>query len=210
MKEYLQILDQNEKILWEGNPKFLPFVAKSFITLPFGLFYLLFSIFWTGSAYSMGAPLLFVLFGSPFIIIGALITFGPIIYSTLVYKHVHYLITDKRVIVQGGIVGRDFKTIDFDMIQNAEVNVGIFDKLFGQNSGSINISTAGMITPNTNTIFQSHNFYRSPYTISNVENPYKVFEFLKRTSHNVKTDIEYPNALRPQDNPGYKTKLTAK
>lgn len=36
-----------------------------------------------------------------------------------------------------GVIGRDFDFLDLDMITSASVNVGVFDKLFGGNTGSI-------------------------------------------------------------------------
>lgn len=199
MKEFAQILNKNEKILWEGKPNFGPFVAKSLIAVPFGFLFLMFSLFWTGMTVVSGAPFFFSLFGSPFILLGLLIMIEPPLYALLVYQYVYYVITDKRVLIQGGLIGRDFKIVDFDKIQNAEVNVGLFDKMFGENSGSISIATGGTIA------YGKYGPYQLPYILNNIENPYKVFEFFKQVSHDVKTDIEYPNALRPKTNPGYKT-----
>ena len=42
-------------------------------------------------------------------------------------------------------------------------------------------------------------------TIQSIYEPYAVFKRLKETSHDVKSDIEYPNAMRPAHNPGYNT-----
>jgi uncharacterized membrane protein YdbT with pleckstrin-like domain len=78
--------------------------------------------------------------------IGLILVFGYPIYKFLVYKYTYYAITNKRVIIQKGLIGRDFEIVDFDKITNAEVNVGVLDKLFGGNSGSILISTAGTLT----------------------------------------------------------------
>lgn len=39
MQEYSQILNADEKILWEGTPQLAPFVAKSFAIIPFGLLF---------------------------------------------------------------------------------------------------------------------------------------------------------------------------
>jgi len=46
---------------------------------------------------------------------------------------------------------------------------------------------------------------RKPFTISNIPDPYEVFKLFKKVSHDVRTDIEYPNKLRPKTNPGYKS-----
>jgi hypothetical protein len=41
-----------------------------------------------------------------------------------------------------------------------------------------------------------------------ISNPYDVFRALKGVEVAVKTDWNYPNALRPATNPGYTTGLT--
>ncbi|MEK6952323.1 MAG: PH domain-containing protein, partial [Nanoarchaeota archaeon] len=131
--------------------------------------------------------------------VGIVLIFGIPIYQILVYKHMYYAITNKRILFQKGLICRDFEMIDFDQITNAEVNVGLFDKLFGGDSGSILISTAGSFTYGRNGPVQR------PYTLRNIANPYEVFKFFKKVSHAVKTDIQYPNKYRPKTNPGYGT-----
>ncbi|MCA9386301.1 hypothetical protein KC717_06675, partial [Candidatus Dojkabacteria bacterium] len=67
------------------------------------------------------------------------------------------------------------------------------------NSGSIFISTLGIALP------RGKNGIGASNTLHNIENPYEVFKFIKKVSHDIKTDIEYPNELRPKNNPGYNT-----
>jgi len=131
--------------------------------------------------------------------IGIILIFGIPTYNYLVHSRTYYAITNKRVIIQTGVIGRDFKMVDFDQITNAEVNVGLFDKIFGGSSGSIIISTAGTFVEG------NHGPMSKPYTLSNIENPYEVFKFFKKVSHAVKTDVHYPNQYRPKKNPGYTT-----
>ena len=131
--------------------------------------------------------------------VGIVLVFGIPIYQILVYKHVYYAITNKRVLFQKGLIGRDFEMVDFDQITNTEVNVGVLDKLFGGGSGSILISTAGSFT------YTRRGAVQKPYTISHIDNPYEVFKFFKKVSHAVKTDIQFPNKYRPETNPGYGT-----
>lgn len=95
--------------------------------------------------------------------------------------------------------------IDFDKITNAEVNVGLFDKIFSKSSGSIIISTAGAFKVN-----RYGSRIAAPYALNNITNPYEVFKFFKKITFDVKTDMQYPNQYRPEINPGYNTRLKAK
>jgi membrane protein YdbS with pleckstrin-like domain len=204
MKELDKILNTDEKILWEGGPKFWPFfLGRSLPLTIFGIIWMGFMMIFVIVSLISGGPAKYFIFAMPHFWIGLFLLFGPPIYNFLVFKHTYYAITDKRVILQTGVIGRDFQIIDFNQVTNAEVNIGVFDKLIGQNTGSILISSAGSFTyaPN-NTTMQK---LQRPYTISNVVNPYDVFKFFKKVSYDAKTDIEYPNKFRPTENPGYKT-----
>lgn len=176
-----KVLDDREKILWEGKPKFWPFFLKRALgSFAAGLFIIIFPVIgW---------------------IVGPILLIGGPIYVGLVYKYMHYAITNKRVLIQKGLIWRDFEMVDYDQITNAEVNVGLFDKLFGNGSGSILIST-----PGTFTYTRKGGVTPTPYTLSHIPAPYEVFKFFKKVSHAVKTDITYPNKYRPKTNPGYNT-----
>lgn len=197
MKEIGKVLDRGETVLWEGGPSFWPFLfGGSMVTLIFGLFWMaflvpfialaLFDIFFGSRIFGFGILLL------PHFWVGILLVFGIPLYQVLVHKHTWYAITDKRVIFQKGLVGRDFEIVDHDRIGSSEVNVGIFDKLFGGSTGSIIVSAASGATGGI-----------KPRIIRNIADPYAIFRLLKQVSHDVKTDIEFPNRLRPPDNPGY-------
>lgn len=199
MNETNKILNNNEKILWQGGPKFLPFFFSGsiFITI-FALFWtgftLIFIITWMSTA---DGPMKYAILAMPHLWIGLAMLFGPSIYKLLVFKHTYYAITDKRVIFQNGIIARNFTTLDFDKITSASVSIGLFDRIFGGTGSILLLSPSAII---------SENYSKQSYTrISNVSNPYDVFKYFQKVSYDVKTDIEYPNAMRPDNNPGYKT-----
>lgn len=191
MKEFNKILNQNEKVFWEGVPSFWPFfIGRSLITTIFGIFWMgIMATFFIITSLATPGSLKYIIFLTPHFWIGLFILFGPTIYNSLVFKHTNYAITDKRVIIQKGWIGRDFEIIDLDQIVNAEVSIGVFDKLFGGNTGSILVSGTAQKTS----------------MISNIIGPYDVFKYFKKISYDVKTDIEYPNKIRPPENSGYQT-----
>jgi Bacterial PH domain len=210
MKEIEKILNENEKVLWEGSPNFWPFMLSgSIATSLFGLGTMVFLI-----------PFMFfairdILFGSgvfgfgfflmPHFWLGIGLLFGVPIYQYLVYKYTYYCITDKRAILQKGVIGRDFDIVDFDQVTNSQVDVGIFDKIFKPgDTGSIRIFTASGST--SGPVVRVNGVpIAKPYTFRNVQNPYEVFKFFKKVSFDVKSDIQYPNQLRPAQNPGYQS-----
>lgn len=42
-------------------------------------------------------------------------------------------------------------------------------------------------------------------TILDIEDPQRVYGMVQSTVMNIQTDIHYPNAYRPENNPGYQT-----
>ena len=129
MWEIDKILDEKEKVLWEGKPKFLPFFLGGSLPLFFfGLIFLLVGLLTIIMGIKKGQTTFLLL---PHFWIGVLIVFGIPIYNALVFSRIHYAITNKRVILQKGLIGRDFEMVDFDQISNAEVRVGIIDKILG-------------------------------------------------------------------------------
>ncbi|MFH1977892.1 MAG: PH domain-containing protein [Candidatus Aenigmatarchaeota archaeon] len=196
------LLDPGEKVIWRGKPKFWPFVWPSLIIIPFGVIFMAIPI---AMAFLAGFGV--YLFIIPHFWIGVIMVVGAPLYSMLVHKHVEYAITDKRVMVQKGLIGRDFNTIDYEKIQDVSVNVGIIDKIF--NCGTIISTSAGYLRnyqggAHGNTFSVPGNLFKS------IPEPYEVYKLLKKVVLDVKTDINYPNKYRPDTNPGYGTKYRGK
>ena len=201
MKELDKIIEDNETVFWEGKPNFWPFTLSGvLISLTVGLIFLIIGIYIFSSIFEIiDDKLTPFLISLPFLFVG--IIFGIFIpcYRILLYRRTYYAITNKRVLFQTGIIGRDFEILDFDKISNAQVNVGIFDKLFSKSSGSILLSSSGDYSTTV------YSYLPIGRTLSNIPHPYEVFKFFKKVSYDVKTDIEFPNQYRPRRNPGYKT-----
>lgn len=226
MREVDKVIGENEKIFWEGKPVFWPYllsdnarqVTVGFIILLFMIPFIVggftFKNFYQLTQFSTvneqmpsqinGFASMFssmwIVGLIPFIFIALNLIVGNTIYRIFLYKHLHYVITDKRIIIQKGVVGRDFKYIDFDKVTNSEVIVSFWDKLLNKNTGSILISS-----PTSFIASKEGQQIPIPDSISNIENPYEVSKFFNKVSYDVKTDIEYPNQFRPTENPGYKT-----
>jgi len=129
MNEITKVLNPDEKVLWSGNPKKAPFLF-SFALL--GLFFGAI-IYFSGLSYSISKPEYYILFSFLAILAFALFFFVGYLY----YRVTYYAITDRRVILQSGIFGRSYKSIDFDKIQNVSVVIGLFNYIF--RTGTIKI-----------------------------------------------------------------------
>jgi uncharacterized membrane protein YdbT with pleckstrin-like domain len=132
-----------------------------------------------------------------FLLIALAALLGPL-WAYIGHKYVQYAITNRRLIVQSGMIGRDFQSVDLDQVIDVSVDVGMFDKLGGKESGSINITTAGTVDVGKSTASKT-------YRLANISAPYEIFKLLQRKAINQRSDISYPNAKRPKENDGYKT-----
>lgn len=193
MSDLQKVLAPGEQVLWEGKPQFWPFI---FSVIPLVIATIIFVPIFFASESSQGSGIDQGL--NNLLIVGLILMLGPgyFIYKILVYRFVSYVITDKRTIIQDGVIGRDFESIEHDAVVSTAVSVGLIDKLLGKNSGTVNIIHAGSPrikgTPR-------------PSGLVSVTDPYAVYQIFNKISHDVRSDIQYPNALRPENNPGYKT-----
>ena len=195
--EMKKIISDNEKIIWEGRPQLVPYLTSKFV------FLLVFFVFFSSVTYNPDTQNYES--AGPFAIwLGIFLFVVLFIYNFIFYKKIYYAITDKRVVMQKGIIGTDFESVDFDKINSINISVGILDKVVGKNSGTILLDSGKVISTEDSNGFSSTrtDYHRLEY----IDDAYSVFEKLKKVSTDVKSDINFPNALRPENNPGYKTK----
>lgn len=190
MSDIHQVLTSNEQKIWEGRPQFLPFV---FSALPIAII----GFAWGAFLLSLPGWTWSTIILTPHFWFGVVFGPGSLLYTILVHRFVHYIITDKRTLVQSGLIGRDILSIDHDQVTSIQVNVGVIDKLFGKNSGTVRITHAGgRVSKKGNP---------RPDVLASIDDPYKVYQMLNKVSHDVRADIQYPNAMRPGENTGYQT-----
>lgn len=191
--EFEAVTEPGEKILWTGRPVFWPFVLHAIPILCFGLLWGLMDLGILGHAVATtkghsAFPLI------PFAILHSFPAWGSIsyaVYLVLVYGNTVYAYTNRRLLMRSGVIGMSFKSVDYDTVQELDVNVGVIDRLFG--TGTVR-AYAGRNTSKGARIYDQ---------FVSIANPYEVFRAIKGVEVDVKTDWKYPNALRPAVNPGY-------
>lgn len=140
-----------------------------------------------GSEWNWFVYMIISVFCFPFII-GILHPF----YIMLSYKNLLYAYTDKRIIIRTGAWGADYKTTEYDKITDIEVNVGPIGER--HDTGNLHFIKG--------TNAKGQKIKDKMYAVSN---PYKVFKDLKKVMLDIKSDLYFPNELRPEVNKGYKT-----
>lgn len=192
------MLMPNENILWQGMPKKSAFIINSTVKmLPIALIWLLidgtFIVNILGGGMMAGGMSFFLI---PFFLLHLFpvwIWLGSTLTASTRWKNTQYAITDKRILIRNGLIGYDYKSIYYTEISNVNLRVGMIDKMLGV--GDIYIALDGTLK----------NGQPITSAILDIENPERVFQIVQKAVVDIQTDIHYPNALRPEHNPGYRT-----
>jgi len=170
--EFDRILNKKEKIIWEGKPQLKNYIVLIFFFGLVSLIFLLLGFFGIGSQSQTYATISIYL-----LVIGFIFLIVTLI-RILQYRLLAYALTDNRIIIQYGIIGADYKSIDFDKIQEINVEVDLLGKLF--NTGNIHFKTAGVNVVQTR---YGHTVAPSGNVMVYVENPYEIVKKVKEISH---------------------------
>lgn len=187
------ILDADESVLLRTKPKKGAYVFNAVMTmLPVAIVWLLFDGFFifimAFNAHQMPSYIWFIIV--PFFALHLTpvwIWLAGIVRASAGHKNIEYVFTEKRIIIRKGVIGIDFVNIYYSDIKGVNLRVGLIDKMF--KVGDIYISAET----------QSEVLYDIP-------NPYFILKKIQGIVVDIKTDIAFPNDLRPKTNHGYKTK----
>ena len=187
------LLETDEKIIWREKPKKSAFIwSKILYMFPIAFLWIMFDGFIiyilivnkVFSSNNMLAIILFVFFLihlTPF-----WIWLSNVFTATAQHKNIEYAFTSKRIIIRSGII-IDIKSIYYIDIQSVYLRVGLIDKIL--KVGDI--------------------YIRSHYETAvlwDIKSPYLVYNKLQKIINDIKTDMYYPNNIRPKENQGYNTK----
>lgn len=183
------ILDSDEKIIKVLKPNKFKFFWSSVLgAIIFTLFFVGFGIMTVTIPDELGevAPI------GVLIVIVALVVvldFLLIFCTYLSYKKRFYAYSNKRVIIRCGVIGVDYKSLDIDMIGAIDVGVGLLDKLFRKNTGTISFgSVASPMTAGGGAAFS---FY-------SVQNPYELYKEIKTVINETKEKAAKKSKSKPK------------
>lgn len=189
-----QVLSEGETVLWRGKPDRKAYICSAVLKLmPIALVWLAIDAGMLTAIFSMDQiPKTFFYFLIPFFLVHlAPVWFwiANIVKAKIELKNIEYAITERRIIVRKGAIGVDFKYLLFSEIVSVNVKVGIIDKLC--KVGDIYITANGQSA----VLFDQRDAAVLGAKIQKVVN-------------DIKTDMNYPNAFRPENNPGYQTRYS--
>lgn len=191
------VLAPGECVLWHGKPKRSAFIAtKSLTMMPIAIIWLILDMSFLKSAFSQGEMLHFLI---PFFALHLMpvwIWLGNVLTAGRRWKNTHYYVTNRRILLQGGFLAVNETSLFYKDLRNAQLKIGLLDKLMG--TGDI-ILDDGSWVPN------NKNGRRTPHALEDLEDAQGVYNRIQKIILDIQTDMEYPNAFRPAENPGYQT-----
>ena len=198
IEELKTIVGSNEKILYEGKPNKKCYIFESIFNplLPFALLWAIIDFSVLGGALftdDSGNSLFFII---PFMLLHMMpvwIYLGGILFTTRRYKNTAYIVTDRAIYVSGGVFTRNISAKPFAELSHINLHRGIFDQMF--NVGDI-IATTNQLNQNGKSVTIS---------IASISNYIDVYNMVNKLQTDIYTDVMYPNAKRPSENPGYNT-----
>ena len=187
-------LAAGEAILWRGKPKRSAFIAsKSLTMLPIAIVWLCFDSAFIVAALNNDGPWFLI----PFMLLHLApvwIWLGSTLTAGKRWRNTMYYVTNRRIIIQGGFFAINETSIFYKDLQNAQLRIGLMDHLFH----------TGSIVFDNFMILHGNKQQKGPY-FENMENAQDVYQRIQKIILDIQTDIEYPNAYRPAENPGYQT-----
>lgn len=193
------VLTAGEAILWRGKPKRGAFIAtKSLTMLPIAVIWLILDLNFIGTAFSGGQMLGFLI---PFFALHLMpvwIWLANVITAGRRWKNTNYYVTNRRIIIQGGFLAVNETSLFYKDLRNAQLRIGFLDKIF--HTGDVVFD---------NGIIVNHKQNRG-HVFEDLEDAQEVYRRVQKIILDMQTDMEFPNAYRPEENPGYQTQYRPK
>ncbi len=187
------ILGENEQIIWEGGPNKKAYIANKALTmLPLALLWLIIDCAFVFGTFKFDMPLpakvgvcVFVCFH----LIPFWMWLSNVLTASSRYKNTRYALTTHRILIRTGLVGVEVQSISYKDVQSVNLKIGIIDRMLKVGDLYFNLNSR-----------------RSQNAFFDIEAPYEVYKMTQKIVTDIQTDIEFPNAYRPENNPGYTTK----
>jgi len=178
------LLDDNETIIWEAQPDRLTYVVGSPVFYLFALVWGAFDFGFISLLLGSGAegPGRMGFFLIPFFLLHLMlvwIAIGGPIYRAANWHRIRYVITQKRIYIESGMIGRDVQILDLADIRQPEVNVGLIERL--RNCGSVRLNPY----LETGSKGSRRTAYRG--VLAHIANPYDIFKLVKQISAEVRS-----------------------
>lgn len=197
------MVGNDENILWRGRPDKKCFILESIFNpmLPFALIWGILDLSVIGFTFNkVDGMQWFILIFLAIHMMPVWIYIGGVLMSFRKYRNTAYIVTDKGIYISSGLFSKQFEMKPFTDLSHINIHRGIFDQFLGV--GDVVMTCSHNIFTSEN----SHSHSHRGMTICDIRDYQEVFKLVKQLQTDIYSDTMYPNELRPENNPGYKTK----
>lgn len=122
--EISSTLQKGEKLVWAGVPKRgIQFRSEDAYMVPFSLFWCGFIYFWLHSALHSRAPLWFILFATPFVLVGIYLLFGRLLWEAWERARTRYVLTNQRAIIVTHLFSRRVRSVFLHRLEDTSLTL---------------------------------------------------------------------------------------
>jgi len=114
-------LSEDEQVLWTGRPSASAYVGRNWMLSVVGLFWLALTLMWVAGVASGHLPLLFYVVAFPLLGIAAWMIVGHMLLAAAELPHVHYVLTNWRVVMTYGVWRPRLRTIPLSKIAELDL-----------------------------------------------------------------------------------------
>lgn len=172
-EEVLNIFKPDKLRFWSGWVIGMTITATVFMLLP------LFSLF----ALFRGPDLFWLIFGISLPSMGGLVVLCILISFTarkILYKNTFYAYSNKRIMIRAGIIGVDYKSLEFRSLNATIVWVGLLDKLMRRNTGDLKFGS-----PASPVLAVEGLHHTNQFLFRHVKKPYETMREIKEFMNTV-------------------------
>lgn len=199
-----ELVKSNEQILWEGKPNKATTVLE-------GIFnpMLFFALIWAALDITVIVGVLtgtgesgLLAFIIPFMMIHMMPVWIYLIGVLTVFfkwKNTYYMITSHGLYISGGVFAFNYEMKPWTDIGHINIHQGVFDRMFG-------VGDVVFVCNHSHSHSNGHG--SGSMSIRNIPDFQRVFKIVNNLQTDVYADTMYPNAMRPDTNPGYNTQYT--
>lgn len=118
----LPLLGREERLLWSAQPRQgLILRSNDAFLIPFSLLWGGFAFFWESSVVGSNAPILFRLWGIPFVVAGLYLIVGRFFVDAKLRSKTFYGLTTERIIIVGGLLSRTTKSLQLRTLSDVSL-----------------------------------------------------------------------------------------
>lgn len=198
MNDLKLLIGKNEQIYFEGKPNKKCYILEGIFNplMPFALIWAIIDFTIIGISleqFNDQEGIIFLILFYAIHLMPVWIYLSGILFISRKYKNTNYIVTDRGIYVSSGLFTKNMVCKPFAELSHINLHRGIFDQMC--NAGDI-IATTDQLNRKGKAL---------TITIANITNYIEIYDLVKQLQTDIYSDIMYPNAKRPAENPGYNT-----